>query len=172
MAKHILTISGSSRPSSSNVRLLKSIPLLFPQHQFQYDETISHLPLFRADLDSYPFPEKVVTWREIVKNADAMIISTPEYIHNMPAVVKNALEWLTSSGELMDKRVLPITFTPHEPRGEKAMQSLIWSLTALKARVVTQLPIYQTEITFINNQIVASEEMKEMLIEAIHLLVD
>ena len=54
----------------------------------------------------------------------------------MPALIKNALEWITSSGELVGKKVLAITFTPNEPRGDKAMQSLLWSLQALDANIV------------------------------------
>ena len=56
-------------------------------------------------------------WRKILQESDAVIISIPEYIHNIPALIKNALEWVTTSGEFLGKKVLPITFTPHEPRG-------------------------------------------------------
>ena len=88
----------------------------------------------------------------------------------MPALMKNALEWLASSGELAGKAVLPITFTPHPPRGEKAMQSLTWSLQALDTKVVTQLALYQKEIKFNDNGIVADEEVLGILKEAIDLL--
>ena len=107
------------------------------------------------------------------KQSDAVIITTPEYIHNLPALLKNALEWLTTSGELAQKRVLAMTFTPHSPRGEKAMQSLLWSLQALDANVVVQLPLYQNEIEFEFDKTEAIIENKEaeILMEAINLLV-
>lgn len=166
----ILTISGSSRPKSSNLRFLRSLAFLNGQYNFQYFNQIINLPLFIAENDRAPWPEEVIAWRNSVKEADAVIISTPEYIHNVPAVLKNALEWLTSSGEMMDKRVLPITFTPHPPRGEKAMQSLLWSLSALKANIVTQLPLYQSEIDFDETGNIVNEEIVEMIQEAILLL--
>jgi len=166
----ITTVSGSMRPLSSNIRLLKSIKSLCPWHQFLLYDSITELPLFQAEHDHFPWPEEVTSWRSIVENSDAIIISTPEYIHNIPAVLKNALEWLTSSGEMMDKRVLPITFTPHPPRGEKALQSLTWSLQALKANVVTQLPLYQSEVDFNSAGIITNEEVLEILTEAVSLL--
>jgi NAD(P)H-dependent FMN reductase len=166
----IMSLSGSSRPESANTLLLQAIELLFPEHQVIHHYAIHELPLFRPENDSFPWPDHVIQWRKAVEQADAIIISTPEYLHNIPATIKNALEWLTSSGEMAEKRVLPITFTPHPPRGEKAMQSLIWSLTALNARIVTQLPLYQSEIRFDQNGKILNEEIQEILKEAVSLL--
>jgi len=165
----ILTISGSSRNDSSNSKLLDALPFLFGEKTFERF-AISDLPLFRPELEKLKLPQKVKDWRAKVKTADAIIISTPEYIHNLPAQIKNALEWLTTSGELFHKPVLPITFTPHEPRGEKAMQSLLWCLQALDARVVAQLPLYQNEIQFDVDGKIIEDENSEMLKEGILML--
>ncbi|MGB3546695.1 MAG: NAD(P)H-dependent oxidoreductase, partial [Saprospiraceae bacterium] len=70
----------------------------------------------------------------------------PEYAHNIPAALKNALEWLVAGGELSGKPVLAVTYTPHAPRGEDAMQSLCATLSALDMRVVAQLPLYRNEV--------------------------
>lgn len=144
----ILTISGSARPSSSNLRLLMALAVLAPEHEFQHYDKLDQLPLFTAPQDQAPWIDTVLQWRQAVQAADALIICTPEYIHNMPALLKNALEWLTSSGDLYRKPVLPITFTPLPPRGEKAMQSLLWSLKALEARILGQVDLYQSEVSF------------------------
>lgn len=167
----ILTISGSSREDSANIRLLKAIPALFPNHTFHYYDRLGDLPLFQAAIDQYPWNKEVLGWRSAAKTADSLIISTPAYIYNMPALLKNALEWVTKTGEFNQKRVLAMTFTPHSPRGEKAMQSLLWSLQALNANVVVQLPLYQNEISFdIKGQLLENES-SEMLKAAIELLV-
>ena len=166
----ILTISGSTRTDSANTRLLTALPALFPKHTFQHYARINQLPLFQAELDKHPWHTEVVDWRKAIAEADAVIISIPEYIHNMPALIKNALEWVTSSGELMQKRVLAMTFTPHEPRGEKAMQSLLWSLQALDANVLVSIPLYQQEMEFDGNGQLVENEAREMLNEAIKLL--
>ena len=85
----------------------------------------------------------------------------------MPAAIKNALEWISSSGELVGKRVIPITFTPHEPRGERAMQSLVWTLQALDSNIIVELALYKSQITY-DPEI--GGEGAEMLKEAIKLL--
>ena len=166
----IHTISGSARTQSSNRRLLASLHTIRPQHQFVHLDVIQDLPLFRANLDAHPWPPAVLEWRAAIAKADAIIICTPEYLHNMPALLKNGLEWLSSSGELVGKAVLPITFTPHAPRGEKTMQSLTWTLQALDAKIVTQLPLYQQETTFEPSGEIAAGMSLEMLQMAIDLL--
>lgn len=166
----ILCISGSVRQSSANNRLLEAIIKHFPEPNIHQYSNLDQLPLFNANLDRAPWPTNVSSWRNAVKNADALIISTPEYLHNIPALLKNALEWLTSSGELMEKPVLAITHCPHPPRGEKAMKSLIWSLQALNSRIVAQLPLYQNELSSPEGTIEFNEEMNTLLDQAIQLL--
>ena len=50
------------------------------------------------------------------------------------------------------------------------MQSLLWSLQALEARVVGQLPLYLSEMKIEEGELEIGEEIKEMLGEAIQLL--
>ncbi|MEM1327003.1 MAG: NADPH-dependent FMN reductase [Bacteroidota bacterium] len=166
----ILAVSGSTRPDSSNQLLLKTIGRLVPQHDFRVYTSLDQLPLFTATKEESPFPVAVVDWRNEVQQSDAVFISTPEYLHNLPALLKNALEWLTTSGELYDKKVLPITFTPHPPRGEKAMQSLIWSLQALKVNILGQLDLYQSGVVIQDGQLQLSEDHEELVQAAIRLL--
>ena len=167
----ILTISGSSREDSINRRLLEILPHIIKNRSFYFYEGIKDLPLFNADNDDGTIPTPVVEWRKAVKDSEAIIICTPEYIFNLPAVIKNALEWVTSSGELQHKAVLPITFTPHPPRGEKTMQSLLWSLQALETRIVASLSLYQLDIEIDDEgNWIKGDDDKEMLIAAVELL--
>jgi chromate reductase len=167
----ILTLSGSTRSNSLNLRLLEGIALFFPQQEFIFYKKLDQLPLFRAEDDKYPWAESVLEWRKNLKDCDVVIISIPEYIHNLPALIKNALEWIATSGELVGKRILTINFTPHEPRGEKAMQSLCWSLQALDAQIIVQLPLFQNEIDFNDDTTLVENDSVEMLIEGIKLLI-
>lgn len=166
----ILTLSGSARTDSYNIKLLKAIPALFPAHEFVFFDGLSELPLFHADLQEKSDPVNVTKWKTALSSADAVIISTPAYIKNIPAVLKNALEWVTDSGEMANKKTLGITFTPYAPRGEKAMQSLLWSLQALNANIVAQLPLYQNEIAFDNKETFIENEHLEVLQEAVKYL--
>jgi len=150
MTMNILTISGSAQRASSNDELLKSFAILFKHHHFTHIGELMDFPLFTPEGDKHP-PEIVLSFREKIRNADLVIISLPEYIHNITAVLKNALEWITSSGELYDKKVIAITYTPQAPRGEKAMQSLLFSLQALSAKVIAELPLYKSELVVTKN---------------------
>lgn len=165
---YILCISGSSREESSNIHFLKLLSDEFPDKLIRYSHIIHDLPLFRPENDTSVVTEIVQTWRNLVKESNAVIISTPEYLYNLPASIKNALEWLTTSGELDGKKVLPITFTPHAPRGENAMIALLWSLNALNANVVVQLPLYKLDL-YTEDKLFKKEE-QELLKEALKLL--
>lgn len=146
---YILTISGSSSITSTNTRLLNSFQHYFPDISFTHYE-IKELPLFLVDLDTNPLPTEVKLFRKLVAESHAVIISTPEYTHNIPAVLKSSLEWLTQSGELVNKKILAITYTPNSPRGEKAMISLNQTLKALDAQVLATLDLYINE-TWVND---------------------
>jgi len=168
--KKILTISGSSRSDSSNVNLLKALPTLKPHYNFIHYEALSKMPLFAAEDDRHPWPEEVLDWRLAIKECSAVIFCTPEYIHNLPAQIKSAMEWIASSGELVGKPTLAMTYTPSAPRGERAMQSLLWSLEALDANVIAQFPIYQDQIKVVDGKVQGDSEALEMLTEVIGML--
>lgn len=170
MSNYLLTVSGSARKNATNTALLKSFSGFFPQKNFFHFEQLTTLPLYTVAADENPLPVIVTAWRKAVAESSGIIISTPEYIHNIPAVLKNALEWLTTSGELSAKSVLAITYLPNAPRGEKAMESLTWSLKALDSRVVAVLPLYQTEIEVADGVLTGKEEVLEFLREAVELL--
>ncbi len=166
----ILTLSGSSRTGATNQMLLDHLPRLVKQYNFYAFKGIQDLPLFHPDQDKQnPMPPSVELFKTAVIESDAVIISTPAYLHNIPAALKNALEWLTSSGEFVNKQVLAITYTPYAPRGGKAMQSLLWSLTALNARVMGSLELYHTDISFDTEGHVLKRKGEALLIEAVQL---
>ena len=133
---------------------------------------MGRLPLFAPEKDvPASIVKEVIHWRTEVRSADAVIISTPAYLYNIPAQLKNALEWLTTSGELLEKPTIAMTYTPHPPRGEKAMLSLLNSLGGLKSRVVCQCALYQSELKIDDKKRLQGDEGIAMLSEAIRLLV-
>lgn len=168
---NILAISGSASKKSSNYYLLKAIQqLLIDVHEIDIYDSLSDFPLFTPQRLKDEVPEIIQKFKELLLNADAVLISTPEYTHNIPAVLKNMIEWCTHSGEFENKSVLPITFTPYEPRGEYAMQSLLFSLNTMNAQFVAQLPIFKTEVDIENKKIQLSEEIKSLVVAAIEML--
>lgn len=169
--RRILLICGSGSEKSANAALLESISKEFAsEYDFEICDCLRELPLFTVQRLRGEKHEKVEQMKQQVKTADAVIISTPEYLHNIPALLKNALEWMTESGELADKPILPITFTPHEPRGGYAMRSLVESLKASKSNVVAELPLYQNQLRNEKGEIMLDDEHIFLLREALKLL--
>ena len=135
-------ISGSPHPASANSRLLRAIGEVSGR-PFRASDYLADLPVFQPDRNAAP-PALVLRWREELRTASGVVISTPAYLHNVPGVLKNALDWLASSGELAARPTLVFTYTPGPPRGDRARQSLLWSLEALDARVVGEGALYQS----------------------------
>jgi chromate reductase len=139
MSVRILAVSGSLRSDSSNSSLIRAVTSLTPEgvhvHIFS---RLAELPFFNPDLDVGGGPPAVNTFREELRNADAVLISSPEYAHGVPGVLKNALDWLVGSGELIDK---PVALINAAPRATHAYASLIETLRTMTARIVPDASI-------------------------------
>jgi len=170
MIHSIVTINGSSRPDQHNAKLLCAIAKRYKQLEIRPYHDLSLLPLYIADQEQMRSNQHVKDFKQLILNSDAIIISTPEYIHSLPAVLKNALEWLTESGELHSKKVLALTYTPHQPRGTKCMNALVNSLSALNANIIATLQLYQNELKVDDEFNMQGEESVLFLDEAINQL--
>ena len=136
---NILGISGSLRTASANTTLLKAAAALAPRHiRLLVYSGIGDLPHFNPDLDVDPAPLTVAKFRSHLCQAAGVIISTPEYAHGVPGVLKNALDWLVASGELYNK---PVALFCTSGRGTYAQASLTETLSVMMARVVPEASI-------------------------------
>lgn len=126
----ILGISGSLKSTSSNSNILRSIAAQAPMHVLvKIYNDLESIPPFNPDQENeYRSVDKL---RAELKKADAVIICTPEYAFGVPGVLKNALDWLVSSGEFNEKPVASISASPLFSGGDKALASLRLTLTAL-----------------------------------------
>ena len=127
---NILAISGSLKATSANSRILKAISVFAGKEaEFMIYSELDQLPHFNPDKEQGN--EAVLRFKELVKNADAVVISTPEYAFGVPGTLKNALDWTVSSGEFNEKPVIAISASPMYEGGLKAMTSLLLTLSAL-----------------------------------------
>jgi NAD(P)H-dependent FMN reductase len=137
MMKKVVAISGSLKRSSSNTNLLKAAIQLAPEGlQIELYDGIGNLPHFNPDIDGDQSPDVVKAYREVIKNADGILICTPEYAFAVPGVLKNSLDWLVASGEYMDKPVMAISASPLITGGNKAHESLVHTLKTISANVI------------------------------------
>jgi chromate reductase, NAD(P)H dehydrogenase (quinone) len=135
----ILAISGSLRAASSNSSLIRALAALAPEGvQVRVYEGLAQLPHFNPDLDIDPAPAAVASFRDALRESDAVVISSPEYAHGVPGVLKNALDWLVGSGELIDK---PIAVINASPRGTHAYASLVETLKTMSGRIVADASV-------------------------------
>jgi chromate reductase, NAD(P)H dehydrogenase (quinone) len=168
----ILGISGSLRRGSYNRRLLRAAAAtLPPEVAFEEFDRLGDLPPFNEDREFFA-PEPVEALRAAVRDADAVIIATPEYNHSLPGVLKNALDWLSrptvAEGPMNDKPVLVIG-------SSTGLFGAVWAqadarkvLNALSARVLEdELPVGLAEDAFALDGSLLSPELASRLDEIV-----
>jgi NAD(P)H-dependent FMN reductase len=134
----ILAISGSLRRGSSNTALVGAAALLAPDAvDVSIYRELAQLPPFNPDLDG-DASDTVIRFRAQLRACDAVLISSPEYAHGVPGVLKNALDWVVGSGELLDK---PVAVINASGRATHAWTSLRETLTVMSARVIVAASI-------------------------------
>lgn len=133
----VLALSGSLRAQSLNTLLLREGARLAPSSMtFTFWEHLDDLPHFSPERDLDPLPAPVAELRTLIAESDALLFCTPEYIHAMPAVLKNLLEWVVSSGDCVGKPTAAWSVSPSLEGGAKAHASLVHTLEVMSAKVV------------------------------------
>src|SRR5262245_29573197 len=105
----IVALCGSLRAGSSNEALLRAAAELAPSEmEIVFYDGLAGLPHFNPDLDTDEPPAPVRALRDLFGSADGFVVSCPEYAHGVPGSLKNALDWMVSSGELGGKPIVLI----------------------------------------------------------------
>ncbi len=104
----VVAIVGSLRKESLNMQLVKTIEKRY-SHLFEVEiAEIGDLPFFNEDNEKTP-PEVVQNYKKMITEADAVLISTPEFNWSISGVLKNALEWLSRVDKVIaGKPILPM----------------------------------------------------------------
>jgi NAD(P)H-dependent FMN reductase/catechol 2,3-dioxygenase-like lactoylglutathione lyase family enzyme len=170
MHVRILAISGSLRTSSTNTTLLQAAAKVAPAGiAITLYDRLADLPHFSPDLDGNE-PSVVLDFRHQLQSSDAVFISTPEYAHGVPGVLKNALDWLVGSLELTGK---PVALLNASARSTYAQTSLQETLTIMSARLIPEacvtLPLLGKNADVAT--IVADHEMSKVLRHAISAMI-
>lgn len=92
---NILSICGSLRKESYNLKLLKNFGALVPKPaQFEI-VTLHDIPLYSEDQEAVGFPPSVIALVDKIAKADAIVFGCPEYNYSIPGVLKNAIDWVS-----------------------------------------------------------------------------
>jgi chromate reductase len=89
----ILFLVGSLRRDSLNARLARVAARELPEGYDAVFFDIGTLPFFNDDFRGEDTPEVVRQFRDAVRDADGVFITTPEHNYALPGVVKNAVDW-------------------------------------------------------------------------------
>jgi len=117
-----LAIVGTNSNVSTNRMLLQFMKEHFKEEAEIELYEVRDLPTFYEAKDTQ-VPKEVETLSAKLRQADGVIIATPEYDHAIPAVLKSALEWISyTSQALTDKPVL-IVGASHGSLGSSRAQA-------------------------------------------------
>ena len=162
----ILAISGSLRSRSSNTELLLAAKRLAPpQMHIELYGGLDRLPHFNPDIEASE-PAPVMDLKDRVSRAAGLMISTPEYARGVPGSLKNALDWLVSGPEFVDK---PVVLLSASQRSTYAYEALKTTITTMSGNYVTDasitLPLLGRNLDAAG--IVADPEIARMLVAAL-----
>lgn len=146
--KKILALCGSTRAQSSNLHLLQAIGELYRDRlEITLFAELAQLPHFNPDLDTDVPPAGITAFRRQVKEAEGILICTPEYAMGVPGTLKNALDWTVSSMEFSHKPTALITASS---QGYKGHASLLGTLRIIEADMPDEsqlvIPFVKTKI--------------------------
>lgn len=97
MSVRILALVGSLRAGSHNRQLAEAAARLAPEGvEVELFEGLADVPFYNEDIDvEVDVPAAAAKLREAAGSADAFLFFSPEYNGTIPAVLKNAIDWLS-----------------------------------------------------------------------------
>lgn len=94
MSIRVVGIAGSLREGSFNKGLLRAAVEVSPaEMEISTFDRLGDIPPYNDDVMSKGDPEPVAAFKAAIREADAMLIATPEYNYGIPGVLKNAIDW-------------------------------------------------------------------------------
>jgi NAD(P)H-dependent FMN reductase len=170
---NIVVLVGSLRSDSVNRRLAEKLVSDAPAGlRVEIVDGLADLPFYNEDLDADEVPAAAQRLRDRVAAADRVLVVTPEYNGTMPAVLKNAIDWLSRPygiGALAGKPLAVLGTTPTPYGGKWAHADVVRSATVAGAAVVEDATVSQSSIGV---DILADAEVNRRVLAALQTLVD
>jgi len=138
----VVTLLGSLRKGSFNGMVARTLPKLAPEGmEVTPLPSIGDIPLYDADVQQEEgFPAAVEALAAQIREADGVVIVTPEYNYSVPGGLKNAIDWLSRLPEqpLAGKPVLIQTSSMGAIGGARCQYHLRQILVFLDAMVMNK----------------------------------
>jgi chromate reductase, NAD(P)H dehydrogenase (quinone) len=174
----VLAISGSLRAASHNTALLRAAAELAPDGvEVELYQGLDRLPPYNEDHDTEDPPALVADLREQIADADALLISTPEYNGTVPGQLKHAVDWASrpygQGSSLWGKPVAVIGASVTDYGALWAQDHVRKALGIAGARVLeTELPVGKAQHRFSADGELTDPETAERLSEIVGELVE
>ena len=169
----VAVLVGSLRTESVNRKLAELLRDQAPEGvTLDLVEGLAELQFYNEDLDSGNAPQAAVDVRARVAAADRVLVVTPEYNGTMPAVLNNAIDWLSrpyGQGALFGKPFGVVGTTPTPYGGKWSHADAARSAGIAGAVVVEEVLVSQSSIDV---DVLSDPEVLAKLHQALTTLVD
>ncbi|HXH77784.1 NAD(P)H-dependent oxidoreductase [Nocardioides sp.] len=143
----VAVLLGSFRADSLNRRIAELLKAQAPAGvSVEIVEGLDQIPFYNEELDGDTAPEAAVALRAAVAKADRILAVTPEYNGTMPAVLNNAIDWLSrpyGQGAITGKPFAAVGATPTPYGGKWAHEHARHSANIAGATVVDSIVLDQ-----------------------------
>ena len=169
----LVVLVGSLRQDSFNRRVAETLVERAPHGvEVVIADGLGDIPFYNEDLDNGSAPPAAQRLRDLVVGADRVLAVTPEYNGTMPAVLNNAIDWLSrpyGQGAITGKPFAAVGTTPTPYGGTWAHDHARRSATIAGALVPEHIEFSQTSIDV---DVLGDEEVVGRLVAAVEALVD
>ncbi len=171
----ILAFAGSLRKESYNKALIRAAVELAPKNVDIEVFDLEGIPPFNNDNVNNP-PAKVVEFKEKIRNADALLIATPEYNYSIPGVLKNAIDSASrpfQGNPLEDKPVAIMSASTGRLGGARAQYHLRQTFIFLNMHPINRPEVIVSNAAenFDNNGKLTNEQTKTFIRQLLEALV-
>jgi chromate reductase len=138
----VVTLCGSVRKESFNAALVRALPDIAPGDLvFKEGPSVADIPIYDGDLERLTgFPNAVTALSALIREADGVIIVSPEYNYSVPGGLKNLLDWVsrTPNQPFAKKPVLIQSVSGGAYGGARMQHHLRQIMVFLNARVLAR----------------------------------
>ncbi len=134
----VLSFCGSLRQASVNRKLLNIAAKLTKEAGHEYEEfdlRKHELPFYNQDIENAGLPEVVQNLKQKIKDADVVLLASPEYNHSVTGILKNMIDWASrpyGDNSLDGKKIVIIGASPSRhgtARGQKHLREILEPLS-------------------------------------------
>jgi NAD(P)H-dependent FMN reductase len=136
----LLTVCGSLQRRSANraaLAMASSVAVDAGATVVDY-EHLASIPPFDPERDGDDV-DAIVVWRRLLETSDAVLVAAPEYAGGLAGGIKNAFDWVVSSGSIYRKPMG--VMSAGTSGGEHARRAMVQTLTWQGAYVVAEIGI-------------------------------